>query len=118
MAASNRMKQLMLDAIFNSGQPVTVSLHTADPGTTGASEVTGGGYSRKTATFGATALGDFSDNDADITFTNLPSCTVTHVGLWRNNEFMQGGSLTQSRVVAAGDGLYFSTGQLRSILNG
>ena len=41
---------------FNGGS-FTVSLHTADPGTTGANEVHGGGYARQPAEFSAGVVG-------------------------------------------------------------
>lgn len=57
------------------------SLHTADPGDTGASEVTGGSpaYARKAITWNAPASGAM-DGDA-VTF-DLPATTITHAGLW------------------------------------
>lgn len=42
----------------NEGTRIThISLHTADPGTTGASEATGGSYARQPVTWGAAASG-------------------------------------------------------------
>jgi hypothetical protein len=58
------------------------SLHTADPGTTGTSEVTGGSpaYARIPLTW--TAGGSDGIYTTSATF-NLPASTaVTHVGLW------------------------------------
>lgn len=58
-----------------------VSLHTADPTTTGSSEASGGspGYVRKQITFPATASGTASA--ASVTF-DVPAGTYTHFGLW------------------------------------
>ncbi len=60
---------------------VYVSLHTADPGTTGASEVTGGSpaYARKALTFTAAATGTAAA--AEVTF-DVPTGTYTHFGTW------------------------------------
>lgn len=59
------------------------SLHTADPGTTGTSEVTGGSpaYARVAITWTAgSSDGIYTTNT--LTF-NLPASTaVTHIGLW------------------------------------
>ncbi len=91
-----------------------VSLHTADPGATGASEVTGGSYARQALTFGAPAAGTAS-NSATINFTNMPAVTVTHLGIWdaaTAGGFHQSGSLTASVVVAAGNTLQFAAGQI------
>lgn len=93
---------------------VWVSLHTADPSETGASEVTGGNYARIsvaaagwTKTTGGTAS---ATNTADIVYpasgTVTWSGTVTHVGIWNASSagnFLFGGALTTSRVVASGD---------------
>lgn len=59
-----------------------VSLHTADPGTTGASEVTGGApaYARKSATWTAGTVDGVVT--VTVTFDVPASTTVTHVGLW------------------------------------
>ena len=57
MSISNYLENKLLDAVFNAtafnvtGDPY-ISLHTADPGETGASEVTGGSYARQQAAFG------------------------------------------------------------------
>lgn len=58
-----------------------MSLHTADPGSTGASEVTGGSpaYARKAITWGAAANGAISGS---VTFDVPASTTVTYAGLW------------------------------------
>lgn len=58
-----------------------VSLHTADPGTTGASEVTGGTYARVTVTWGAPSAGAVSNTNA--LSINLPaSTTASYFGVW------------------------------------
>jgi hypothetical protein len=94
---------------------VYVSLHTADPGETGASEVTGGSYGRQgPETFSAAAAGA-SDNDTQIDFTNMPAATVTHVGLWDAStagNFLWGGSLTTSKSLNAGDTFRIAAGDL------
>jgi hypothetical protein len=58
------------------------SLHTADPGTTGANEVTGGSpaYARKAITWNA-GVEDGSYTSNEITF-DVPPGTLTHVGIW------------------------------------
>ena len=66
-----------------------ISLHTADPGTTGASELTGCGYSRvEVGTSGWTTSSDADSGDATnagaITFPAATStCTQpTHIGIF------------------------------------
>jgi hypothetical protein len=58
------------------------SLHTADPGTTGADEVTGGtpAYARKALTWAASSGG--SKGASLVTFDVGAGTTVTHFGLW------------------------------------
>ena len=58
------------------------SLHTADPGTTGTSEVTGGipAYARKQTTWGAANTSGVAAG-SQVTF-DVPATTVTHVGFW------------------------------------
>ena len=56
-----------------------VSAHTADPGETGASEVTGGTYARKSITFNAAAAGNL--DSSNIPVLDIPAgVTVTHIG--------------------------------------
>lgn len=105
MAASNDAKNLMLDALLQ-GAAIYVSLHTADPGTTGAGEVSGGSYSRASSTFSVASNGQ-SSNTQQIVWTDLPGCTVTHCGVWRGSTFLFGATLTQPRTILAGDGFFF-----------
>ena len=71
-------KNTMLDSLTVA----YASLHTGDPSTTGANEVTGGSpaYARIEATINAAAAGSRALN-ADATF-DVPACTVMHVGYW------------------------------------
>lgn len=58
-----------------------VSAHTAAPGDSGASEVSGGSYARVAATFGTPANGIRSATNAPV--LNIPaSNTITHIGYW------------------------------------
>ncbi len=105
-----------------------LSLHTADPGLTGASEVTGGTYGRQDVSGVAkfpTVTGDSVVNSAAaIDFTLMPACTVTHVGLWDSqttggsNNFIGGAALDASKTVNAGDTFSFPTSSLTLSLAG
>lgn len=59
-----------------------VSLHTADPGLTGTSEVTGGSpaYARQSITWAAWSGGSSSNTNALI--FDVPAGTYNHVGYW------------------------------------
>jgi hypothetical protein len=75
-----------------------VSLHTATPGTTGTSEVTGGTYIRVAVTWNAPSAGAVTNSNA-ITI-NLPAATTaTHFGIWSASTagtYYLGGALTAS----------------------
>lgn len=60
---------------------VFTSLHTADPGLTGANEVSGGAgpYARQSTAFAASS-GGLADNSAIEDFTGMPGATVVAVG--------------------------------------
>lgn len=80
------------------------SLHTATPGTTGASEVTGGTYGRQSTTYGSASSGVEATTNAQ-NWTLMPSCTVTYFGEWTastSGTYLGGGSLTSSLTVPAG----------------
>lgn len=55
------------------------SLHTADPGTTGASESTGGGYARQATTWNA-AASRAKTNSSALTFSTTGATPQTHFG--------------------------------------
>ena len=60
---------------------VFASLHTADPGSNGGSEVTGGSYTRESISWGA-ASGGTATSNANIVFDVPGSRTITHLGYW------------------------------------
>lgn len=76
-----------------------LSLHTADPGTTGANEATGGSpaYARKTTT--VTAAGGVGTS-TQVTF-DVPAATYTHFGCWNGATFVGGNPLATSQVVSS-----------------
>jgi hypothetical protein len=74
------------------------SLHTADPGSTGASEVSGGSpaYARKAITWAAASAGS-KTLSAAVTFDVPAGTTVTHCGTWSAisaGTFRAGGTLS------------------------
>lgn len=85
MSIANYAENKILDALFNNTSLAIatpyVSLHTADPGETGANEVTGGSYARQSGSFGAASSGQVQ-NDADIDFASMPATTVVAFGVW------------------------------------
>lgn len=63
------------------GTTYYASLHSADPGTTGANEFTGGSYARQAVVFG-TAAGGVIANNAGLSWPNAGTTPATHVGFW------------------------------------
>jgi hypothetical protein len=61
-----------------------VSLHSGDPGTTGASYITAGG--KQAASFNAANASGERVLNADVAFTGMtPSQSVTYFGVWLNS---------------------------------
>ncbi len=77
----------LTDAALNAGADAIagvishVSLHSADPGGTGANELTGGGYARQPVTWGS-ATGTVVSPTGTLSFSGTASQGVTHVGFW------------------------------------
>lgn len=74
------MKNLMAERFRT--EVTHVSLHSGDPGGTGANEISGGSpaYARKAETFAAAVAGE-TEFATDVTF-DVPAVTVAHVGYW------------------------------------
>ncbi|PXX65381.1 hypothetical protein DFR70_104445 [Nocardia tenerifensis] len=74
-------KNALCSAYANIAATTYVSIHTADPGTTGTNEATGGSpaYARVATTWGTPANGQVTGSQATI---NLPAGTYTYAGLW------------------------------------
>jgi hypothetical protein len=129
MSLGGRVTREVLDCYFNATNitaPTTVyvSLHTGDPGEDGqgANEVSGNGYAREAASFGAASGTDPStvSNDVAVEF-DTPSGswgTVTYFGLWSSLTetgeayFLGGGALTTPRTIGTGEDASFAIGEL------
>ncbi len=79
MPLNDTARNAMLNQL--GGLITFASLHTADPGTTGTSEVSGGTYARQAITWNAAAASNL-DNLANPVFPVPAGATVTHVGFW------------------------------------
>ena len=79
-----------------------ISAHTADPGTTGANEVTGGTYARVQTTWGSPSGGASTGSQTSI---NIPAgTTVTYFGVWSTQSggtWVTGGALSASETFAS-----------------
>jgi hypothetical protein len=128
MSLSDYAEKAALDHIFGP-TPMTapsaryVSLHSADPGETGTSELpVANGYARQAATFGAATLGTgVSLNSSAPVFTNTGSAwsAATHFAVWdaaSGGNCLGIGPLTASKTVGAGDTATFAIGTLSATL--
>lgn len=122
MALGTSTANSILDALFNQTNwtaptAIWLSLHTADPGTTGASESADGTYARVnvTAAFGSASGGAVSNTSA-IEFAALTTGgTFTHYGLWSavtTGTFYHGGDINPDKAVGAGEIPRFAIGDL------
>lgn len=113
MSLSNYAENVVLDYILTG--TTYVALHTADPGETGANELTGGSYARQTVTFAAASSGSKATNAA-LTFSGMPACTVTHVCVWSavsgGNCLVISSALAPSKTFGAGDTATVASGAL------
>lgn len=83
-------------ALAVSGIGNTISLHTGDPGSTGANEATGGtpAYARKTTTWSGGAADGVVTGTAVV--FDVPAGTYTHFGVWNGSTFVGGDPLSSS----------------------
>lgn len=72
-------KNLMLNGF--AGGVTFVSLHTADPSTNGANEVSASPYTRESVSWASAASGSLQ-NSAQIVFDVPGTTTITHLGYW------------------------------------
>ena len=93
-----------------------LSLHSADPGTTGASEITGGSYARQAITFGAASAGSQASTNSQA-FSNMPAEAggVPYFGVWTaatGGTYLCGGTTNLSAAISAGAAVNFATGSI------
>lgn len=83
-------------ALAVSGIGNTISLHTGNPGTTGANEATGGSpaYARKTTTWASGAVDGIVTGSAVV--FDVPAGEYTHFGIWNGSTFVGGEPLSSS----------------------
>jgi hypothetical protein len=78
------VKAALKNTAFTGPATVYMSLHTADPGLTGANEITGNAYARTVWSPGAESNGQVQNN-ASVTFPGPTPANwgvATHMGLW------------------------------------
>ena len=119
---SNYLENALINATlrntsYTSPATVYVSLHTADPTDAGTgTEVSGGSYARKSATFAAPSNG-VSASSADVTFDQATGSwgTITHIGIWdaeSTGNMLYHTPLTTSKTIDSGDIFKIASGSL------
>lgn len=124
----NILKALLRGTAFPLPSGTYISLHTADPGDTGANEVSTGAwpaYVRRHAEAGGSIgsgwgapSGGVSANTNQIVFpgqNGVSDVVVTHFAVWdasTSGNCLVGAALTTSRTLATGDVLVFDVGSL------
>lgn len=113
MSYSNDGKDIALDAI--GAAAVYISVHTADPGATGANEVVGGSYARVATTWAAASAAAKSGSAVTL---NIPAgTTITHFGLWTavsGGTYVTGDVLPNSGETYGSAGTYVATPTLNA----
>lgn len=99
--ATNTQKQTLANAYGTAA--TFASVHTANPGSTGASEVTGGSpaYARKAVTWSSGTTGTVT---ATVTFDIPSGTTISYAGLWTASTagtFLDGGALASSQAYSS-----------------
>ena len=105
--AQKIINKILRNTDFAHPAALYVSLHTADPGETGANEVAPGGYTytRQAVNFDAPA-GKATQNSALLEWLNMPAVTITHLGLWDASSagnFWWGGPFSSQVPLSAGN---------------
>ena len=114
-----------LDAIIVPATVYYLALNTGDPGTTGASEVTGGSYARQPITFVAASAGSKASGgtDATQTITGMPveAGCCPYFSIWTTltaGTFLEGGTTTGlSGAISAGATITFASGAVTFTLS-
>lgn len=119
----NTQEDQVLDCYFNQTNitaptAIYLSWHSADPGDTGANELTGNGYARVdvTTSFGAASGGTVANN-ATITGPTASGnwTAATHFGIWSalsGGTWIAGGTLTAPVTITTGGYYSIGIGQL------
>lgn len=106
--------------LITTGTPY-LALYTSNP-TAGDSgtEVSGGGYARQAITFSSPSSGEVHNTNS-MTFTTMPSATVTHYGVRdasTGGTLRAFGPLSSSVTTDAGDSITFSSSNVSITLTG
>lgn len=105
MAATTAHKIAIADGVTALGN--TISIHSTDPGTTGAGEVTDPDYARQDTVWAGAVIGTGADAGKAVAVGSvaefeLKSGTVAaYFGVWNGTTFLRGEALTPSVTMGA-----------------
>jgi len=121
---SNYLETKVLDYVLRNTADwaptaVWTALHTADPTDAGSgAEVSAGSYTyaRQQTAFNAAHATNGNTANTDIeTWTNLPACTVTHIGIWdaaTSGNLLFHTAVDSNKTVANGDTISIAAGAI------
>jgi hypothetical protein len=115
--AENKLLDHILGTTAYTKPTVYLALFTTDPTEAGTgTEVSGGGYARKTITFNASSNGS-SSNSADVLFPAATGSwgTVSHIGLYdalTGGNLLWHGPLSASKTIGTDDEFKLGAGRL------
>lgn len=126
-AASNYLENKILEhtlgiATYTPESTVYLALFTSDPTDAGTgTEVSTGGYTRQSISFGTVGSGSVSSN-ADITFGPATASygTVSHIGVYdaaSSGNLLYHGALSSSKTVDTNDSFVVESGDLTITLD-
>lgn len=117
------LNHVFRNTAYTAPTTVYLSLHSADPGETGAgaSELSGGGYARVAVTFSAPSGGVITIS-SDVSFATVTgsSWNITHVALWSASTAgtcLATGPLLAAKTVPVGLNAVFPAGDLSFTLS-
>lgn len=99
MGAATSFLNTVANAAVAAGN--SISLHTADPGTTGANEISGGSpaYARQTTAWGSAVAGVCTGSLCQ--FNVAGSIAVAYFGVWNGSTFLWGQALSPGATLNA-----------------
>lgn len=101
MARTNTLKAVL--AVAYGNDIAKVSLHSADPGLTGANEISGGSPAYARVTPPSPTSNGTGQITFQVTFNVAAGTTVAGAGLWdSSNNFLDGGTVTSQAFASQG----------------
>lgn len=108
---------LLTNTPLASPTTVYAAIHSGDPSETG--ELNEVGVDRQAISFGVVSAGSVS-NDAEVSWANMPTVTVTHVSIKdaaTGGNTLFWGALTESEAVSSGETFRLRVGDLTVTLD-